>query len=111
MECKAVRLLLPFSLVTSSICAFAQQSSLSEIDELRAQLVKQQQRIEALESALAEQHKALLQLGLGEAKPESSASVEPPALPHETASYEVESRNNTVPLQEQQPLSPKAQQV
>src|ERR1700752_5239559 len=100
MEGKAVRLLLSFSLVTPSICAFAQQSSLSEIDQLRAQLEKQQQRIEALESALAEQQKTLLQLGLVGGKPESSASVERPAPPHETMAYEVESRSNNVPSQE-----------
>jgi len=111
MEGKALRLLLSFALVTSSICAFAQQSSLSEIDQLRAQLEKQQQRIEALESALAEQQNALLKLGLVNRKPESSAAVERPATYRETTAYEVESRNDAAPSQEQQPLSPKAQQV
>ena len=111
MEGKALRLLLSFALVTSSICAFAQQSSLSEIDQLRAQLEKQQQRIEALESALAGQQKTLVKLGLVDSKPESSAAVEHPATYRETPTYEVESQNNAAPSQEQQPLSPKAQQV
>jgi hypothetical protein len=98
MEGKAVRLLLSFALVTSSIYAFAQQSSLSETDQLRAQL-EIQQRIEALESALAEQQKTLVKLGLVD-KPESSAAVEHPATYRETPTYEVESQNNAAPSQE-----------
>jgi hypothetical protein len=56
-----------------------------------------QQRIEALESALAGQQKTLVKLGLVDSKPESSAAVEHSATYRETPTYEVESQNNAAP--------------
>jgi len=49
-------------LVTASTNVSAQASSTSDVDSLKAQVEKQQARIEALESALAAQQQILMKI-------------------------------------------------
>jgi hypothetical protein len=105
--------------ITWSVSVLAQELSAPDIDQLKAQmnsqqklLEKQQARIEALESALAEQKRVLLDLDQGEA----NGGMRVPVVGTSDADLKAEAKgvltgDNLVPPQEQQPLSPEAQTV
>jgi len=97
-------------LVTASTNVSAQASSTSDVDSLKAQVEKQQARIEALESALAAQQQILMKIAT--ANPQTGTLI--PAVDHSTADlttaiYEVKTHENVTQQQEQPPLPPKAQ--
>jgi hypothetical protein len=104
--------------MTCSVSARAQESSATDIDQLKAQmnsqqklLEKQQAQIQALESALAEEQVMLLNLVQG--KPKAAMVV--PAVGSSDADLKVQAQgvmtqDNRI-LPQQQPLSPEAQKV
>src|SRR5215470_4675953 len=97
-------------LVTASTNVSAQASSTSDVDSLKAQVEKQEARIEALESALAAQQQILMKIA--SANPQTGTLI--PAVDHSTADlttaiYEVKTHENVTQQQEQPPLPPKAQ--
>ena len=99
-----------FVLVAVSIDASAQEASGSDIDHLKAQVEKQQARIEALESALAAQQQLLLKIASANSqKGILIPATEPSGANLTRAIYEVETRENPTQQQAQQPLSPNAQ--
>jgi hypothetical protein len=104
--------------MTCSVSVLAQESSATDIDQLKAQmnsqqklLEKQQAQIQALESALAEEQGMLLNLVQG--KPNAAMVV--PAVGRSDADLKVQAQgvmtqdNRLLP--QQQPLSPEAQTV
>ena len=99
------------ALMLSWVSAPAQDSVESEINQLKIQLTKQQERIEALESALAIQQQALVRTRLTNTKPTVSDATERSADDSPVANYEVQTQKALIPEQSQEPLSPKAQKV
>ena len=98
-----------FVLVAVSIDASAQEASGSDIDHLKAQVEKQQARIEAPESALAAQQQLLLKIASANSqKGILIPAAEPSGASVTRAIYEVETRENFREQQAQQPLSQKA---
>jgi hypothetical protein len=105
--------------MTSSISVLGQETSASGIDQLKAQMnsqqtliEKQQARIDALESALAEQHRILV--NVIQAKAQGAVPVRA-VVSSETdlrsENQAVGTEDSLVPRQEQRPLSPEAQKV
>jgi len=106
MRAIAVFLSAIFVLVAVSIDASAQEASGSDIDHLKAQVEKQQARIEALESALAAQQQLLLKIASANSQ---RGILIPAAEPSGASVTRVETRENSTQQQAQQPLSPNAQ--
>jgi len=95
MRAIAVFLSAIFVLVAVSIDASAQEASGSDIDHLKAQVEKQQARIEAPESALAAQQQLLLKIASANSqKGILIPAAEPSGASVTRAIYEVETREN-----------------
>jgi hypothetical protein len=103
----------------SSMYVLAQEFSAPDIDQLKVQvnsqqklLEKQQARIDALERALAEQQRTLVNVVPGKAQ---KAMLVPAVASSDTdlqsESSGVLTQDSPAPRQEQQPLSPEAQKV
>jgi hypothetical protein len=119
MKATAAFLLASSVLATSSVSLRAQESSVTEIDQLKAQvnsqhemLENQQARIQALESALAEQQRVLAKVLQSRANGTTPVpAVGQSAGDLKAEAYAVQTQANPAPPQEQQPLSPEAQKV
>lgn len=112
MNAIAVLLLVISMMCATSMDVSGQESSKSDIDQLKEQVEKQQARIQALESALAAQQQILMKIA--SANPEKailSPAVEPSPARPKLAAYKAPAPESSTPQQEQQPLSPKAQKV
>ena len=105
--------------MTPSASLLAQESSAANIDQLKAQmnsqqkvLEQQQAHIEALESALAEQKRMLVNV----VQSNANGAILVPSVGHSVTdlkaeAYGVETQHSLAPPQEQQPLSPEAKEV
>jgi hypothetical protein len=119
MKATAAFLLVSSVLTTSSVSLRAQESSVTEIDKLKAQinsqhemLENQQARIQALESALAEQQKVLVKVLRSHANGTAPArALGQSARDLKAEAYAVQTQAHPAPPQQQQPLSPDARKV
>jgi len=116
MKATAALLFVFFFLLTSSAVMLAQESSATDIDQLKAQmrlqqklLEKQQEQIQALESALAEQQRMLTKVAQGNAYGALSAPVT--GDPATDRNADVKTQDKLASPPEQQLLSPEAQKV
>jgi len=99
-------------LLAASISCSAQESSKFEIDQLRAQMEKQQGRIEALESALAAQQQLLIKIVSANRE---QATLIPPVDSStanlKNAMFEVQTQENTMPQREPRTQLPETKKV
>src|SRR6516225_623286 len=115
---KAVSLLVIALAIVIPLSMKAQSSSVTEMDELKAQLKaqqkqleKQQAQIQTLESALATQQKMLVGVVHSSANPPALVPAVDRAVDVKTQADSVQASQNRVKLSDQQPLSPNGEKV